>query len=218
MTTTTTPDPRAAILVTGNDGLHGTVQPWPAGDGGRAATAEVVLADGRRVMVPAHLLQARPDGSYYLPLGPADVAAARTVTAGATGTDAATSVTYVDGPSVIPLVAEQLEIHKQRVETGRVRVTKTVEFEEQQVDVPLSKEEVTVERVTVDRFVTEPPPVRREGDVTIIPVMEEVLVVEKRLMVREELRLTVRRTETHEAQTVTTRKEVAHVERVPAAE
>ncbi len=159
----------------------------------------VRLSDGRRVVVPAALLKAQPDGSYYLPLGPADLAAT-------TPGDAA----------VIPLVAEQVDVHKRRVETGKVRITKSVRTHEEQVDVPVMREEVVVERVPVERFVAEPPPVRQEGDVTIVSILEEVLVVEKRLMVREELRLTKRQVLTHDLHTVTLRTEVANVERISA--
>jgi stress response protein YsnF len=45
--------------------------------------------------------------------------------------------------------------------------------------------------------------------------MEEILVVTKRLLVREELHITKRQTETHKPQTVRRRREVVHVERLP---
>ena len=69
--------------------------------------------------------------------------------------------------------------------------------------------------MAVERFVDAPPPVRREGDTTIVSVVEEVLLVERRLMVREEIRLTTRRSETHDPRTVSLRREVVHVERTP---
>ncbi len=197
------PTSRDTSVLTGDHGLSGVVH-WAGGDPA-PATVRVSLDDGRHLRVPAAVLQRRPDGSYYLPLGPAEIAAAGEASDDAT----------VEG-SIIPLVAEQIDIQKRQVETGRVRITKTVETEEQTVDVALHREDVTVERVPVERFVTEVPPVRHEGDVMIVPIMEEVLVVEKRLMVREELRLTTRRTETTEPRTVVLRKETAHVERVPA--
>ncbi len=216
--------------VVGDDGLRGTVVSTGPVAGPPPTTVEISLMNGRRVLVPANLLQRRTDGSYYLPLGPADIAAA----ADAAGTAATVAAATVAAPAsvvtggafgtagpavgeteVIPLVAEQVEIHKTRVETGKVRISKTVETVQEVVDVALQREDVTVERVPVERFVTEAPPVRHEGNVMIVPVLEEVLVVEKRLMVREELRLTTRRTETHEPRTVTLRKETAHVERVP---
>ena len=188
--------PSPASLVTGEHGLRGTLES-PTPGGSTPTSVGIRLSDGRRVVVPAGLLKRRSDGTYHLPLGPADLAA---TTAG----DAA----------VIPLVAEQVDVHKRRVETGKVRITKSVRTHEEQVEVPVMREEVVVERVPIERFVAAPPPVRQEGDVTIVSVLEEVLVVEKRLMVREELRLTKRQVLTHDTHTVTLRSEVANVERV----
>jgi stress response protein YsnF len=53
----------------------------------------------------------------------------------------------------------------------------------------LKSERVTVSRVPINRYVEAPPQVRTEGDVTIIPVLEEVLIVEKKLLLREEIHL-----------------------------
>jgi stress response protein YsnF len=61
--------------------------------------------------------------------------------------------------------------------------------------------------------VDEPVPTRTEGETTIIPVMEEVLVVEKRLRLKEELHVTRRRTEHRDPQRVTLRSERVEVER-----
>ncbi len=55
------------------------------------------------------------------------------------------------------------------------------------VPVELRHDEVEVERVPVNRAVSELPSVRLEGSTTIIPVVEEVVVVEKRLILVEEL-------------------------------
>jgi stress response protein YsnF len=71
----------------------------------------------------------------------------------------------------------------------------------------------------VDRVVSEAPGVRTEGGVTIVPVLEEVLFVEKRLVLKEELH--IRRTATTETVElpVTLRKQRAVIERVePGAE
>jgi len=65
----------------------------------------------------------------------------------------------------------------------------------------------------VNRVVSVAPEVRHEGDVMIVPVLEEVLVVEKRLMLREELRITRRKDEAREPQRVTLRTEQVEVTR-----
>jgi stress response protein YsnF len=82
------------------------------------------------------------------------------------------------------------------------------------------EESVEVKRVPVNQFIEAPVPVREEGDVTIVPVFEEVLVVQKRLMLKEEIHLVRRRVETHQRQTFAVRKEEVHVLRAkpPAAE
>ena len=53
----------------------------------------------------------------------------------------------------------------------------------------LFSEEADVRRVPVNRVITEIPQTRQEGDVTIVPVVEEVLVVEKRLLLKEEIHI-----------------------------
>jgi stress response protein YsnF len=62
------------------------------------------------------------------------------------------------------------------------------------------------------------PQVRREGNTLIIPLLEEVLVVEKRLILKEELHLTVEQTEGHKPQTVRLRREEATVEHLHSPE
>ena len=115
---------------------------------------------------------------------------------------------------VVPVVAEELAVGKREVESGRVRITKVVREEQKTVDQPLFADEVVVDRVAVNRIVDAPPEVRHEGETIVIPVVEEVLVVEKKLMLREEVRVMKRRTETHRPQTVTLRKQDVQVERI----
>ena len=118
-------------------------------------------------------------------------------------------------PDYIPVVEEQVRINKKTVETGRVNIYKDVHEEDVTVDVPTVHEEVNVERVPVNEYVdSAPPSVRYEGDVMIIPVLHEELVLVKRLKLVEELHVTKRKIETHEAQHVTLRKEEVNVNRV----
>ncbi|KYF75130.1 hypothetical protein BE11_39660 [Sorangium cellulosum] len=120
---------------------------------------------------------------------------------------------------VVPVVAQELEVKKRTVESGRVRVTKEVRERVEEVEEPLARERVFVERVAIDRVVTEPPATRQEGDTLIVPVVEEVLVVEKRLVLKEELRITrVRSVEMSSPAHVTLRSEDVRVERVPPRE
>ena len=115
---------------------------------------------------------------------------------------------------VIPVVEEQLEVSRERVETGRVRISKSVEAREVVVDDPLKRESVRVEHVPINQVVTGAvPQVREEGDVTVIPILEERVVTRTELVLVEEVRIHRDHSEYHDPQRVTLRKEVVSVER-----
>lgn len=115
----------------------------------------------------------------------------------------------------IPLVEEQLSVEKRQVATGRVRVRTETDVREELVQLELSQDQVEVTRVPVDREVESAPPVRQEGDVTIIPVLEERLVVERRLVLTEEIHVSRRVTSTETSVPVSLRKQRAVVDRLP---
>jgi uncharacterized protein (TIGR02271 family) len=115
---------------------------------------------------------------------------------------------------VIPVVVERLEVSRERVETGRVRIIKSVEAREVVVDDPLKRESVRVEHVPINQVVTGAvPQVREEGDVTVIPILEERVVTRTELVLVEEVRIHRDHSEYHDPQRVTLRKEVVAVER-----
>lgn len=89
----------------------------------------------------------------------------------------------------IPIVEETLSIEKRVVETGRVRVQTFVDDEEIVLRDQLNRDLLDVERVAIGREVETAPKMREEGDILIVPVLEERLVVEKRLFLVEELRI-----------------------------
>ena len=93
----------------------------------------------------------------------------------------------------IPLAQEEATVDVVRRHTGRVRVRTEGYSWTEQLEASLTSSQVEVERVPVGREVDEPQQVREEGDVLIVPVHEEVLVVRKQLVLKEELHL--RRTE-----------------------
>ena len=115
---------------------------------------------------------------------------------------------------VIPVLKEEVEVHKELRRTGTVRVSKTVREREEVVHDTLVSETVAVERVPVDQIVDRPPPIRTEGDITIIPVTKEELIVTKQWRVIEELRLTKRRSVSDYRENVTIHTEEVRVERV----
>ena len=106
---------------------------------------------------------------------------------------------------------EQLDVKTRREQTGGVRVHKTVHEREEVVDEPLHDTDVEVRRVPVGKFVDEPAASRQDGDTTIIPVYEEVLVTEKRLRLKEEIHITQQEVTRHRPQKVVVQREDVHV-------
>lgn len=120
--------------------------------------------------------------------------------------------------STVELLEEKATVAIHDVTTGRVRISTEVETFEQIVHAALQTDVVDVTRVSRNIPVVGPPPeARTEGDVTIIPVFEEILVVEKRLMLKEELRIRRRTDEETIQLPVTLRRQTASVERSEVA-
>src|SRR4051812_47831212 len=94
-----------------------------------------------------------------------------------------------DEVAAIPLMEERLSIAKRQVESGRVRVHVTVEEREETATEQLVRDELQIEHVPKNMRLTEVPRVRLEGNTTIVPVVKEVLVVEKALMLVEEIHI-----------------------------
>ena len=115
---------------------------------------------------------------------------------------------------VIPVMAEEIAVGKKVIESGKVRISKRISEHEELVDVPLFREEVSVERVPINQFIETRPPVRQEGDTMIIPVVEEQVVIQKKLLLVEELRVRKEVIEHHAPQTVNLRKEEVEIKRV----
>ena len=114
------------------------------------------------------------------------------------------------------MVEETARIDKREVQTGRVKVHTVVETSEQMVREALSSHNVKVTRVPVDQPVTTVPVIRTENGITIVPVLEEILVVEKRLILREELHIEQEVSHETVEVPVSLRKQRAVVERVGA--
>ena len=162
---------------------------------------------GQQFLVSTELLVQQPDGSYALPLRLAELEHS--------GSEPRE---HQDEPMVVPVLVEKLEVQKRPVETGKVRITKVVHERETTVDEPLWHDKVAITRMPIQRVVEGPVPVREEHGTTIISVVEEVLVVEKRWMLREEIHVRQQRIETHQPQRITLRSEEVQVERVPHAD
>ena len=94
-----------------------------------------------------------------------------------------------------PVIEEHLNIDKKTVETGRYQIKKTVSREDFSEEIPAIHEKVNIRRVPIDKYVDNLPEIRHEGDTTIIPVLKEVIVVEKKMMLVEEIHITKTRSE-----------------------
>ncbi len=193
-----------SALVVDQDGVRGTIEVAAQPVINENSKVSVLLDNGHRINLAAGALLDREDGTFFVPYS---FAQQRAVQSGS-----------VDGQIVLPVIEETLDVQKHEVETGRVRITKKVHEREEIVDVPLMEEEVSVTRVDINRIVEGAVPVRHDGDTMIIPLLEEVLVTEKRLMLKAELHVTKRQLETHKPQTITLRSEEAIIERIKPTE
>lgn len=178
----------------------------------------VRFPDSPDLTVPAELLELRPDGAFDLKVGHAELQVAANAAAARREAAARSLDTRAVGAAeservVVPVVAEELRVGKRTVETGVVRVRKLVREHEELLEPTVTREEVQVERVPVGRVVDAIPEPRHEGDTLVIPVLEEVLVVEKRVMLKEEVRVTWRTVEERSPQRVVLRSEEVVVER-----
>jgi uncharacterized protein (TIGR02271 family) len=128
--------------------------------------------------------------------------------------DALTSGARTVSEEIIPLVEETATVGKRQVVTGRVRVQTVTDTIDELAHADVKRETVEVTRIPVDKVVETAPDIKTEGEVTIVPVLEEVLVVEKRLVLKEELHIRRRvAAETVEVP-VTLRKQRAVIERL----
>lgn len=116
----------------------------------------------------------------------------------------------------IPVIQESLQVSTQLVDTGRgLRVHKTVTESPHSIEQLLLHDELQVQRLPQDRVLDagQIPQVRYEGDTMVIPVVEEVLVVQKQLRLTEEIHITRVRTPRMSTQTEMLKSERVELER-----
>lgn len=115
---------------------------------------------------------------------------------------------------IIPVMEEEVVIDKKIVSRGGITVTKQVITEEISVDTPVQTEHIDVERIPVNQYVQDHPEIRHEGETMIIPVLKEV--IEKRLLLVEEIRITRRQTtETRQEKITLSGEKVTITEKSP---
>jgi uncharacterized protein (TIGR02271 family) len=188
--------------------LEPSVARQPGGRPAYVRAAEARLdAAARRVHLDgvegtmAHLMATRPGGQAGVAPSP--------LTAAIAADAPSTSIPGAEGEVRMQLAEEELEIGKRIVGAGEVRVHKRVQTEQVREVVPVTREDVTVERRPLAEGAGLEP--RQEGDTWFIPIVEEELVIQKRLVAREEL--VIRKRQVVEEQVVeeTLRRETPEV-------
>lgn len=171
------------------EGLSGRAE--PIDDGARLL---VSFGNGRSIVVARDLIEPQRDGTYVL--------------------RAPLPQMKDDDEVVVPVIREELDIRKQVVEQPRgYRIHKRVTERQQRIIQLLYRDSLDVERVPKHEFIDRVPAVRYEGDTMVIPLCEEVLVVEKRLLLKEEVHVRRREGQVEHAETVVLRSEEAAIER-----
>jgi uncharacterized protein (TIGR02271 family) len=188
----------------GRQGI-GFVSPPPI-NGEDRAWIFVQFAAGRELWVPAQTLSKGEDGAYFLDLD-MDHQQAQTTTR-----ETQENQTFQE-KTVVPVLAETIDVTKRRVVSGSVRVRKVVHEHQETIDEFLQQETIDVERISMDRFVDGPLENRYEGDTLIMPVVEEVLVVEKRFLLKEEVHIHKHRHPFRHRQQINVQREEALIER-----
>ena len=117
--------------------------------------------------------------------------------------------------TIIPIVEESLSIEKRTVPTGIVRLKKTVQEYQEQLNEILAVRTFDIERIVLNRPVQSAPAVRQEGDTTIYSLVEEQMVLTKQLILKEEVRVTLRETERIDTQVVKLHRDHLVIEREP---
>jgi uncharacterized protein (TIGR02271 family) len=114
----------------------------------------------------------------------------------------------------VPVVEEELVTGTRAVKTGSIRVRKSVDRVRKHVEIPVVRDVVKVSRVPVNRKITGMPAIREEGDTLIVPVVEEEIIVKRRLVLKEEIHIVRHRVDDHATGTVTIGHEHATIERL----
>ena len=114
------------------------------------------------------------------------------------------------------LHSEQAEVRRQTKLAGRVSVSTVTKTREELIDELLTHENVEIERISIRQLVDEIPTIREEGDLIVIPLVEEVVIVERRVLLKEEIRIRRVKTTERYQETVTLREQDAVITRKPA--
>jgi len=113
----------------------------------------------------------------------------------------------------VPLYAEEASLAKRTIETGYVKVSVATDLKENLVRELITNEKAEIKRVPIGKVLQQAPEAKVEGDTTIVPVVEEVLKVERQLILKEEIHIRRVRTSHIHQERVTLREQkvtIAH--------
>lgn len=184
---------RRTSTVLDQEGARGEVRDFVEREGRTLAVVD--LPRGVRVMVPASLLHLEEDGGYTIP-GPWSQFTR----------DSKTRVS-------VPVLKEEVTVGVRKVPRERMRIRRRVVTENRELHTPIWAERVQVEHVPRDVFVDRAPSPRREGDTLVLPIVEEVPVVQTRLLLKEEVRIRVVRERSVDRRTIAVRRHEVELER-----
>jgi uncharacterized protein (TIGR02271 family) len=112
-----------------------------------------------------------------------------------------------ESQAVVPLREEELAVRKQSVETGRVSIGTDVVEEQQSLEVPVTREELTIDRHPVERRPADEP-VGANSDAVQLPLHADQISVEKEPVVYQEVNVGKRAVQQTQRVDDTVRKEV----------
>lgn len=187
--------------VVSETGMEGMVVDTASGAAGPNDGVGVVWADGSRTVVPVQSLS-QSGGNARV-----------------TGESAAAQARRVDVPRGaemvrVPIIEERLIADVVWQEAGTVRLRVRGEAVPQTETRETAHEELYVEEMTIGRELTEGEQLlpRQEGDVLIVPIIEEEVVVVTRRVLAREVRITRRVTRAPRTVDTTTRHTVVEIE------
>jgi uncharacterized protein (TIGR02271 family) len=115
--------------------------------------------------------------------------------------------------TTIPVIEEKIRIDREVVDTGTVYVRKEVGEKQVNIETTLAQDDIHIERTIIDKPIeSAPPAVRYEGDTMIVSVVQEELVIQKRLILVEEIRITKNKVLNERTHPVNIRKEEVFID------
>ena len=117
---------------------------------------------------------------------------------------------------ILPLIEEKLQVGRRAVDLCGYRISKQVHSRVEVIDELLSDQRVQIERRPIGRLLPagEMPVARHEGSTWVIPVVEEVLVTLRQLVLVEEVRITTVLGSHRDPQHLTLHREEVSIERL----